>query len=163
MKKKIIFITFLASLILLHSCVNSPNSIDNNQKKKLRYVFPTVSAVNYLESYKDGSKFVQMVLSIKNKKIECYGKFSPSLVSSVKNIKRLSKIKLERTEKGILVIKSISTDLGIYGSLQYFLGYSWLSKFLPYILAYVLSLLIPITIFILILIISGFIFAEFEF
>ena len=135
-------------LVLFVGCVSSPDALRSKQAQELSFDFPSIKSVETLKTFEDGSSVTALTLQLSGDELVCYGRFSKELTDELPGLARLSSIKLKRDEQGYLMVESISTDLGIYGFLRYWVAYSWLSHIMPYRGAAIVSLIVPILVFV---------------
>ena len=148
------------ALLVLSGCVSSPESLENGTKSSFRFEYPEVRSVRVVDTYSDGGQLTRLDLLVAGSPVSCYGKFSGDLVNRIKQTETLHKVTVKKIDGGHLMVESIQLTMGIYGRLQYWLAYSWLSDIFPYQVAHSISLIVPVFAFLLI-VGAGFIFVEF--
>lgn len=150
----------ILSAILLTGCVDSPDSVGDNQEEELTFEYTEIRDVSAVKTLEDGSILVKMDLEVENREFSCYGKISRSLAESIAEEDIIHKIELKRNNEGHLIVDTIQSGMGLYGGSQYWFAFSWLSAFLPYVVAHTVSLVVPVIVFFIILS-FGFVFVEF--
>ena len=168
---------FFALALFLAGCANDPSDLDRQGVKVLDFSFPKLVAYQRVELYRPrprpGGEFVKLTFQVQDKRFDCLAYLSAELadnLSSALERKRqgtygadvIGNVRIVRANT-FFDLESISPNLRIYGTLQYWLAYSWMSMLAPYTIAYHLSLLVPAVIFGALLIFFGQFFVEFEF
>lgn len=158
---KRLFFFVIPFLLLWVGCVSSPDKLTIDKKndgKEFYWEYLRVEDIQAIAQNDSGGIITLLVVGFDDKKCNVYGNFSESLYKSISKGKVLDKLEVKQIGENY-IIKSIRTEGGIYSTLQYFLAFKWLSSFLPYGVAHLVSNLIPLIIFIILLLL-GLLFVE---
>lgn len=154
------FLLLTLAAVMLTGCVSAPSGLSDPQKNKLRFEYAEIEDVTILRTFDDASKLVRLNLQVGGNRFSCYGRFADAFATDVSSRKVLHKITIKKNGDGFWMVDSIEAGMGIYGGLQYYAAFTWLVGHLSYPLAHIVSLIVPVVLFVIILCL-GFVFVEY--